>query len=397
MMIQKFDAKKITLFVFYIFTVLLAYISINSWVDSLLPSGSIVGPSGQYAGGDFLFFYTGAKLVLSGHINDLYTGALITGTNSLVVPELGTKSMHPWAWLYPPHYLLLILPFGLLPYYFALGLWLILSLSLLGFILWHFGGMRGGLWLATIFNVSVIYCLTIGQNSLIFAAIAGMGIYLLKKRPLLAGLCFSVLSMKPHFAILIPIALLIGRYWQVLLYTIIGTLLLVIATSFILGLDIWWIAAAHLASMKDVINSPDNRFFSIYSTYRSLLEIGLPEIYAWCGYFIIAALALYGFCKVWYREHTLATKWLAFSIAALLCSPYNLAYDAVWIVLPIMAWLSQRLTHNNKLPSFMYLLLAMQILAFVIVSLNHTLAILLIISALILLLVFDRYLDRIPN
>ncbi len=392
---QEFNVKKTILILFYIFTALLAFISLKSLVDSLIPAHGLRGLYDQYVGRDFLFFYAAAKLTLSGHINDLYVGGFINNINSSVIPELENQTMQLWAWLYPPHYLPLLLPFGFLPYYFALGLWLAVSFLLPAFVLWHFWQMRGGLWLATIFNINVFYCLSMGQNALIFVAIAGMGIALLQKRPLLAGVCFAVLSMKPHFAILLPVALLLGRYYRALLYTILSTLFLVVVSSFSFGWNIWEMAIGHFSSAKTVSLSPDIWFFSVYSTYRALLEIGLSEIYAWCGYFLVATLAFYGFSKVWLGEHTLAAKWLAFSIAALLCSPYNLAYDAVWIALPAMVWLSQKLEQNHRLPTIVYILLAMLVFAIAITSVGNYLTILLIIGALIVLLGLDRGLDKI--
>lgn len=384
---QDIDVKKILLITLYVFTALLAFNSMKSWTDSLVPSGGdIVLQYGQYAGVDFLYFYAAAKLVLSGHINDLYTGALISGTNSSVVPELGTESMHPWAWLYPPHYLLMVVPLALLPYYYALALWRVVSLALTGFLLWHSGKLRGGLFLTTIFNVSLVYSLIFGQNALIFAGIAGTGIYLLEKRQLLAGLCFAVLSMKPHFAIMIPVALILGKYWKALASTIISTLLLMIITSFTFGWDMWGMSAMHLNSLRPIMFSPDTKFFSIYSSYIALLNLGLSIEYSWYVYYLIAILAFYGFCKIWLGKHDITTKWLAYVIAAVLCSPYNLAYDAVWVLSPIMVWLSNVIAQNYKLPIFIYLLLVIQIFAFVVVSISHSLAILVIISALIILL-----------
>ena len=397
MLMQAIDIKRIMFVALCFFTALFAYAGVKSLIDSLKPADGLTGIYGQYVGRDFVFFYAAAKHAVTGNIADLYANYWVNNTSGSIIPELGNQLLPEWGWLYPPHYLLLITPLGFLPYYYALGLWLTVSLLLPAFVLWHFWKMRGGLWLAAVFNINVIYCLSMGQNALIFSAIAGMGIALLQKRPLLAGVCFAVLSMKPHFAVLIPLALILGRYWQALLYTIASILLLMAATSLAFGWDVWAMAAAHFTSVKSVSLTSEIWFFSIYSTYRALLEIGLPEIYAWYGYFLIAALTLYGVVKVWRGENTLAEKWLAFAIAALLCSPYNLAYDSVWLALPAMVWLYQTLMQNRKLPLTVYILLAMLIFAIAIISIGNYMAILLIISSLVMLLLLDSPLDKAPD
>lgn len=383
---QAIDVKKIMFIALYVFTALLAYSGIKSLIDSLKPADGLMGLYGQYVGRDFVFFYAAARHAVTGNIADLYNNYWVSNTSGSIIPELGNQILSYWGWLYPPHYLLLLAPLGFLPYYFALALWLAISVVFPAFVLWHFWKMRGALWLATILNINVIYCLSMGQNTLIFAAITGMGIASLQKRPMLAGICFAVLSMKPHFALLIPLALILGRYWQVLIYTIAITLLLMAVTGLAFGWDVWAMAIAHFNSVQNVSLASDIWFFSIYSAYRALLELSLPNIYAWVGYFIVAAFALYGFGKIWLGKHDSATKWLAFAVAVVLFSPYSLAYDAAWLVLPVMAWFSNRSGQNDTLPFFAYPLFAILIFAIAIISISQKLTILIILSALIVLL-----------
>lgn len=388
------NIKNLTLLIFYTVTIIFAYISVNSWLNSLTTDHGIISIDGQYVGRDFLFFYAAAKQAVAGNIHDLYTGNLINGIPSTLVPELGGEGINPqWPWLYPPHYLLLLAPFAALPYYFALATWLALSLLLPSIALWYYWRVRGLLWLAAILNINIFICLVMGQNSLIFSSIAGIGIASLKNRPILAGVCFSIMSMKPHFAILIPLALLLGRYWQALLYTILSTLCLMLVSSFAFGWDIWGLAFTHFNLVQNYSLSDNIWFFSIYSTYRALLGFGFSSHYAWMGQFLVASVALYGFQNIWRKNHSLATKWLAFGIAALLCTPYNLHYDAVWITLPMLVWSAVQITQNNKILTAVWILGAMQVFAFAVISMSNSLAILLIIGALLILLSLDKPVD----
>src|ERR1700744_2183526 len=53
-----------------------------------------------------------------------------------------------------------------------------------------------------------------GQNGAFTAALMGGGILLLEKRPLMAGTLLGALCIKPHLALLVPIALAAGGHWR---------------------------------------------------------------------------------------------------------------------------------------------------------------------------------------
>ncbi len=224
-----------------------------------------------------------------------------------------------------------------------------------------------------------------GHNPFIFSALTGLGIALLKKRPAIAGMCFALVSMKPHFAIFLLLALIIGKHWQVLLYTVINTLFLMLASCLLFGWDIWIVAAGHYGHIQNIALSNNIGFFSSYSPYLALISLGFTNSYAWCGHLITASIAFYGFLQVLRGDNSLENKWLALAIAMLLCSPYNLDYDAAWITLPAFAWLAAEFNNKVHTPAFIYILFLLQIFAFAFVSVSNLFPILLIISALIIL------------
>ncbi len=367
-----------------IITIIFAYISINSWISSLTTSHELISIDEQYIGRDFIFFYAAAKEVVINNVHHLYDNYYASETTSAIFPELGSMKLSNWVWLYPPHYLLLIAPLGFLPYHYALAAWLAISILLPVITLRYFWRINYGFLFIAIFNINIFICLIMGQNALILSSIAGIGIASMKKQPWLAGICFAIVSMKPHFAILIPVALVFGRYWQTLIYTIISTLILMTISSFLFGWDVYIIAVEHFSAVQNYSLASNHWFFSIYSTYRALLDIGFLPAYAWMGHLVIASISIYYFQKIWWQDYHLANKWLAFGITALLCTPYNLSYDAVWITLPSIFMFSHLTSKQQKYP-YIYYLLILQIFAFAIISINQYLAILLIASALAIL------------
>ncbi len=387
---KSYNAKQITLLLFYTLSLLLAYIGFSSLLHSLTPAYGFASIDGQYVGRDFLPFYAAAKQAILGNIHSLYTKLGAYQATQAVVPDLAEEKISHWPWPYPPHYFLLIMPFAELPYYFSLAAWLLLSIVLPSTALWYFWRVRGVFFFATILNLSIFICLIMGQNALILSAIAGIGMASIKKSPILAGICFSILSVKPHFAILLPIALIFGGYWRVLLYTIFNTIFLLIISNMIFGWDIFLIAAQHFSMVSETSFSTDTWIFSIYSTYRALLGSGFSVTHAWALHFIVVGFALYGVQNIWRKNYSLASKWLAFGIAAMLCTPFSFAYDTPWIFLPVMAWIYERTNKAGGLSVSVCILLSLQIFAFAIFSINNSLAILIILAALALLLSLDK-------
>ena len=392
-MTQTNNIKQIFAYAFYAFTIAFAYIGIKSLVNSLTPAHGLISIDGQYVGRDFLPFYAAAKQVLAGHIHDLYTEFGAYNATHLVASEATNGTISHWPWPYPPHYLLLLAPFASLPYKLALFAWLALSVLLSSLALWYGWRVRGWLFLAAILNINVFICLIMGQNALIFSAIAGLGILQLEKRQIISGLCFAILSMKPHFAVLIPLVLLLGGYKKAFFYTIISTLCLGLIASLAFGFDIWGIALKNSSSVGNISFSPEIWTFSIYSTYRALLSLGFLSAYAWAGQFLVAGLALYGLQKIWRGNYPLVTKWLTFGISALLFSPFSFAYDAVWITLPIVTYIAT----TKQISTADYLLFSVQIFAFAIISISHYFALFIIIAAAVILLrfaLFPKYANR---
>lgn len=152
---------------------------------------------------------------------------------------------HPW--LYPPSFLLLLLPFGATG--FGAGCAIFLLLTFLGMIVavWRFAGERRWLCsLALILSPAAIMNVYLGQNAFLSGALFFGGALTLSKRPVLAGILFGLLTYKPQIALMVPIALLAARQWKALGAATATASLLAIVSSLIFGANAWqsWLATA---------------------------------------------------------------------------------------------------------------------------------------------------------
>jgi len=184
-------------------------------------------------GADFVNDWLGARAALTGQVHKLFDFELYTEFRHALLPPM---SMHNWS--YPPDILLFIVPFGLLPYLPALALWCILGIAAYLWVACR-GGCSTQYVAFLLFSPAVAMNLFAGQNGFFTAALLIGAFTLLDRRPLAAGLCLGLLTIKPHLGILIPLALILSGRWRVILAAA-GTFAVLFAlTTAIFGTSVW--------------------------------------------------------------------------------------------------------------------------------------------------------------
>jgi arabinofuranan 3-O-arabinosyltransferase len=78
-----------------------------------------------------------------------------------------------------------------------------------------------------------------GQNGAWSAALLGGGLCLLERQPVVAGILFGMFVYKPHLGLLIPVALIAGRQWRVLIAAGTTAFVLVATSVLLFGIDMW--------------------------------------------------------------------------------------------------------------------------------------------------------------
>lgn len=230
---------------------------------------------------------------------------------------------------YPPPYLLAIKPFTLLPYGVAFVTWVGLTGAL---YLWASRGSR----LAALANPAATFNGMLGQNAFLTSAIMFAGLRELAEKPWRSGAMLGLLIIKPHLAIVLPVAVIAARAWNAIPAAL-GTMALLLGLSFLV-----FGAEAYA------------QFFNLGAKYGEFVRQGawnwneLASIYAlgrWLGVDVAVAWSLHAFVAV----GAAVTVWLAWredwdgklpltSAAALLISPYLFTYDAVLLTLAL-GWL----------------------------------------------------------
>ncbi len=312
-------------------------------------------------GEDWMVYYTAIRTYFDGQIALLYDGESLTRLlNARFAAWLPRPlPLHPW--LYPPHYLLLLLPFGFAPF-LASGV-LFLGLGFLGLVAASFAHAKQAraraihvLSLALCPAAAITVCL--GQNTFFTCALLLGGFGLVGRRPALGGALLGVLTYKPQLWLMVPVALIAARQWKALAAAAAAALLLAAASAALFGIEPWrdWITLMTSPSALFTKWSAIARLNgqSIY-TYAALL--GAPAPLANMMQALAAAIAA---AIVWWchRRPMAAEPRLAVLLAAtMLAAPHVIDYDALMLGLAATLVFARALEEGLRLPETILLVL----------------------------------------
>jgi hypothetical protein len=276
---------------------------------------------------DFTLFWAAARFALSAPHKAYDIGAMGAAQAWAIAPSRG-----PRPFPYPPSALLLIAPFGLLPFWSAFWSWTVLSVvAFWSAIRRVTSGWAVPLAMAMPHPVLV---LLLGQTTLFASAAAIWAISLLKKRPVIAGLLFGlVAAFKPQTVLLAPLVFVRLRAWQCALGAAASFGILCVA-SLALGAALWpqWLAT--LASLPQVLSYYHLEIIGATPRMAAIgLRLSQPAVTSFQLVGVLAGVAI-----VWqgFRSSSTLVRVQCFTIGCLLASPYAMRYEIAMLA-PVLA------------------------------------------------------------
>ena len=248
------------------------------------------------------------------------------------VPYEKVYDYHVFA--YPPTALLLIGPFGLIPFWPSLILWstagaaaLIVSARRL------VRPLAIGLGLLTF---AVCGAILHGQTSLVIGGLIMAG--LAASTPRWRGVFLAIAAViKPQSLIAAPFMLIAERNWRAIGWSIVVGFSLVLLSVLLVGPDLWLRWLRELPKFHSYLISRGIDKLDV-GTYGLARGADLP------GWMFLLAVPL-GIAAIWLtfrREAPLLDRYVAFAAASVLMSPYTLFYDLAGLTLACMALLLDR-------------------------------------------------------
>ncbi len=283
---------------------------------------------------DLTVFWIAAQFALSGHAEIAYHPEQLHAAMFAIDPEI----QGAYGWFYPPTFYLLVTPLGLLPYWGAYACFMTGSLMSYVIVMRRIIRGQAAMWLLAAFPGIWINLLT-GQNGLLTAALAGAALLTLQRHPLLAGVLIGMLAIKPHLAILFPIALIALGAWRTLAVAGSTAIIFMGISVLLLGADSLNMWQQSLGAARHIMeNGGTSPMMPTIFALMRLLNVSLA-----LSYVVHATLALVTVVIVWKvcrSDSQWTVKSAAIMTGSLLISPYLMEYDLAWLGMPIV-WLSQ--------------------------------------------------------
>lgn len=295
---------------------------------------SVLGP-----GTDWLAFYGAARAYLDGRLALIFDAAAFTAHLNAVYGWWLAEPVAFRPWVYPPSFLLLLVPFGALSLASSYILFELFSSVALAAALLCGADRPHARWLAV---ASAFLCFGAahnamqGQNSFLITALLIGGWRSIRWSPLLGGALLGLLTIKPQFFVLVPVALVAGRQWKALAAAIVAAAILAASSAALFGIDAW-------RQWFDFARHPDEwianaRLFGT-SWFAFLAGLGLPWNVAEAFQMLVAAssaVVVYLSCRsAMPRDQQLAILLAATLIAA----PHSSFYDTLLLAIAVTLWI----------------------------------------------------------
>jgi len=316
-----------------------------AWQSKGFTDGNVSRP-----GTDFAVFWSASYLALSEGPVHAYDVAKHFEVMSAHGP-LSANSGIVLPWLYPPTFLLLVLPFALLPLAFSYLLFVIGStyayLRAVGGLLGAGSVMRSGFWLPILGSPAVILSVILGQNSMLTAALAGGAVCLLGKRPVVAGVLVGLLAIKPQLALLVPVALIAGRHVRTLLSAAATAAMFAAASVAVCG---WETIPAFLQSTawarENLMEGTPHGWYGMPSVLAAAQLAGLGPAAAYTVQGLAALAAAASVAYVWSCTREASLRVAVLAAAALLATPYVRHYELTWLGMAVAGLVGDGLRHG---------------------------------------------------
>ncbi|MEX4005358.1 glycosyltransferase family 87 protein [Paraburkholderia sp. EG285A] len=281
---------------------------------------------------DFLPFWSASHLALQGHAADAYNLAVLTP----IEQRAAGRSIGTLPWLYPPTFLLFVYPLALLPFTLSAPLFLFGTLALFAKVVKTIAPHPHTALIALAFPGSALV-LAAGQNGLLTASLMGLGLALLRRRPILAGLCFALVAMKPQLCVLIPLALLVSRSWRALGAMMVGVAISLTLSVLAFGSDTLAAFLHNMALANSYVESGRALMFRVPTLFAAFKLLHAPIVVAGAAQAISALCAAAAVCYAWSRPSAYGLRAAVLVCASLLVSPYLYDYDLTWYGI-LIAW-----------------------------------------------------------
>jgi hypothetical protein len=297
----------------------------------LAGSSGIADPSGHAIGRDFINLYTAGQLLLEGRADVVFdVREFYLVQRSMVGREF---PLHLWS--YPPHFLFLTAPLGFMNYFVALAFWSVLTT---GLYVWAAGGPRTLPMILLAAAPATLVNIAAGQTGALAGALFFGGLRLMHERPVISGVLFALLTVKPQFGLLVPLVLLLERRWTVIASAVATTAALMALSVAAFGVEAWrGYFHQNFEVTRSYLEEGIGPFTAMApSAFMALRLYGAEVGLAYGVQFVCALVVAGGLVLAWRSAAPVQIKVALTGLAALLATPYAHNYDMTLVSVAVL-------------------------------------------------------------
>jgi hypothetical protein len=307
----------------------LCIVAMAGWI---VLSDGLIDRNGKPIGTDFSNVYAAGHLTWQGRAADAYDPPLQHEAEKAV---FGGRDVPFYGWHYPPFFLGIAFLVAALPYAWGLSAWLAASFAAYLATIRAILPRRETLLIAAAFP-AVFVNIGHGQNGFLTTALLGGALHLLTRRPWLAGVLIGLLTYKPQFGVLIPIALIAGGHWRTIGAAALTAMALLALSTLAFGTGIWHaFADSTTFTQAVVLEAGGTGWQKIQSIFSAVRMWGGSVPLAYAAQIALAVTLAATLAWLWRSDAAFELKAAALAVASLLATPYVLDYDLVVLSLAI--------------------------------------------------------------
>ena len=371
----------------------------SAYAIDISPSGRL-DRSGHIKGHDFVHDYVLGQIALERSPEELYDFEAQAARTDRIVPDYEDR----YRPVHGPQLSMLFAPFALVPYLWALTVWLLFSTAayfLCCYVCWKKSpALQRYRWAAFVLVVgypAFYLVIAFGATSaLALLCVTGAYVSLKAGHRWLAGFAFGMLFYKPQLGVILPFVLLYAREWRMVSGAAVAVLLQLAAGG-------WYYGAEALRSYLNVVMSLGKVAVELepyplqMQSFRSFFSVLLPWPDVALGLYLVTAAVFVAIAAVSWK--TVAPLELRFSIllfCLLLVDPHVNAYDLVMTAPAFILTTGWALEAGERRPLFwalLYLAFYLPAMTFI-VEITHLQVSVLAVAALACLLAAKSWRTR---
>jgi hypothetical protein len=310
------------------------------WTTVVRHGGAVGRP-----GADFSVFWSASYVMLHGTPAQAYDFSSFSRLTAELFTHFRRDSFAPW--LYPPTYLLLVTPLALLPFALGYPLFVAFGVVVLGLAASRVSGLGTmaaagrAATLALAAAPCVFVTATLGQNAFLTASCAALAVHWAARRPMWAGLCIGLLSVKPQMALLLPFVLIAARAWRTIAWAALATGTFVVLSVLVCGVESLRLFVASTGLARSIVLEHGVVFWLVSPTpFATFRLAGVPLAAAYAAHACIAVIAIAAACVAWAWSRDTRVRAAVLTVATLAANPYVWHYELAWLAVAIACMLA---------------------------------------------------------